>query len=173
MNIALSITCFRRKEMLRQVLSSILSCDITNLNIKLFVSADFYSDEIISVFDDFTLEKDMQINYTPIGCNRNTLSAIQRAVDSKYSPYILHIEDDTPITSLKEMIERTFLIIKNTFDDELTKMNRNCVVSYGEINHYFVDSAYLQGYNVLNFNNGKELIDTGFEHMEHEKIKLC
>ena len=98
MNIAISITCFRRKEMLQQVLSSILSCDITNLNIKLFVSSDFYSDEIISVFDDFTLEKDIQINYIPIGCNRNTLSAIQRAVDSKYSPYILHIEDDTPIT---------------------------------------------------------------------------
>jgi NTE family protein len=89
------------------------------------------------------------------------------------TPYNEMEEDDTPITSLKEMIERTFLIIKNTFDDELTKMNRNCVVSYGEINHYFVDSAYLQGYNVLNFNNGKELIDIGFEHMEHEKIKLC
>ena len=98
MNISLSMTCFRRKEMLQQVLSSIVSSDITDLNIKLFVSADFYSDEIISVFDSFNLDKDIEINYTPIGCNRNTLTAIQRAFDSKYSSYIIHLEDDTPIS---------------------------------------------------------------------------
>jgi hypothetical protein len=97
MKLAISITCFKRKEMLKQVLSSLEATNQSDISLKLFVSADFYSEEILSMIDSYSIDKQIKINHIPIGCNRNTLQAIQYAVDSKYSPYILHIEDDTPL----------------------------------------------------------------------------
>jgi predicted patatin/cPLA2 family phospholipase len=77
------------------------------------------------------------------------------------TPYEGYIYDNTPIDSLKEMIKRTINI------------NQNCENPTGEINKYFVDPELLKGYSILNFDNGKELVDIGYNNVEHVKYKLC
>ena len=78
-----------------------------------------------------------------------------------------------PITTLKDMITRTIEIIIGNYNDPITKMNQNCKTPYGEVNMFYVDSDYLEDYNMLNFDNGKELIDIGYNHMETKKYVLC
>lgn len=89
------------------------------------------------------------------------------------TPYEGYIYDNTPINSLKEMIKRTINIVTSNFNNQMTKINQNCENSIGEINKYYVDPELLKGYNILNFDNGKELIDIGYNNVEHVKYKLC
>ena len=89
------------------------------------------------------------------------------------TPYEGYIYDNTPINSLKEMIKRTINIVTSNFNNPLVKINQNCKNPIGEINKYFVDPDLLKGYNILNFDNGKELIDIGYNNVEHVKYKLC
>jgi predicted patatin/cPLA2 family phospholipase len=89
------------------------------------------------------------------------------------TPYEGYIYDNTPINSLKEMIKRTINIVTSNFNNQLTKINQNCENPIGEINKYFVDPELLKGYSILNFDNGKELIDIGYNNVEHVKYKLC
>ena len=89
------------------------------------------------------------------------------------TPYEGYIYDNTPIDSLKEMIKRTINIVTSNFNNQLAKINENCENQIGEINKYFVDPELLKGYNILNFDNGKELIDIGYNNVEHKKYKLC
>jgi NTE family protein len=84
-----------------------------------------------------------------------------------------YIYDDAPIDSLKEMIKRTISIVTSNFDDPLVSLNQNCKTPIGEINKYFVDSKYLDGYNILNFDKGVELIKIGYQNVEHKKYVLC
>ena len=79
----------------------------------------------------------------------------------------------TPITSLKDMIIRTIQIVTNNYNNPITKINQNCKIQYGEINKYFVDSSLLNNYNILNFDKGKELIDIGYNNVQHQKYILC
>jgi predicted acylesterase/phospholipase RssA len=89
------------------------------------------------------------------------------------TPYEGYIYDNTPIDSLKEMIKRTINIVTSNFNNPLVKINQNCEKPIGEINKYFVDPELLKGYNILNFDNGKELIDIGYNNVEYKKYKLC
>jgi NTE family protein len=89
------------------------------------------------------------------------------------TPYEGYIYDNTPINSLKEMIKRTINIVTSNFNNQMAKINQNCENPIGEINKYFVDPELLKGYNILNFDNGKELIDIGYNNVEHKKYKLC
>jgi predicted patatin/cPLA2 family phospholipase len=89
------------------------------------------------------------------------------------TPYEGYIYDNTPIDSLKEMIKRTINIVTSNFNNPLVKINQNCETPIGEINKYFVDPDLLKGYNILNFDNGKELVDIGYNNVEHVKYKLC
>jgi predicted acylesterase/phospholipase RssA len=89
------------------------------------------------------------------------------------TPYEGYVYDNTPIDSLKEMIKRTINIVTSNFNNQLAKINENCEKPIGEINKYFVDPDLLKGYNILNFDNGKELIDIGYNNVEHKKYKLC
>ena len=89
------------------------------------------------------------------------------------TPYEGYIYDNTPINSLKEMIKRTINIVTSNFNNQMAKINQNCENPIGEINKYFVDPDLLKGYNILNFDNGKELIDIGYNNVEHKKYKLC
>jgi NTE family protein len=82
-------------------------------------------------------------------------------------------EDDTPITSIKDMIVRSFQIITSNYNNPYSTINQVCDKPYGEINNYFVDSKYLDDYNMLNFDDGQELIDIGYKYMTHKKVKLC
>jgi len=79
----------------------------------------------------------------------------------------------TPITSLKDMIIRTIQIVTNNYNNPITKINQNCKIQYGEINKYFVDSSLLNNYNILNFDKGRDLIDIGYNNVQHQKYILC
>jgi len=38
---------------------------------------------------------------------------------------------------------------------------------------FYVNNDYLEDYNMLNFDNGKDLIDIGYNYMETKKYVLC
>lgn len=78
-----------------------------------------------------------------------------------------------PITTLKDMIMRTIEIVIGNYNDPVTKINQNCKTPYGEVNMFYVDNNYLKDYNMLNFDNGKDLIDIGYNYMETKKYVLC
>jgi predicted patatin/cPLA2 family phospholipase len=82
-------------------------------------------------------------------------------------------ENDTPITSIKDMIIRSFQIVSSNYNNPYSKINQVCDKPYGEINNYFVDSKYFADYNMLNFDDGQELVDIGYKYMSHQKINLC
>jgi NTE family protein len=83
------------------------------------------------------------------------------------------VENNTPITSIKDMIIRSFQIVTSNYNNPYSTINQVCDKPYGEINSYFVNSKYFEDYNMLNFDNGRELIDIGYKYMSHNKIKLC
>lgn len=89
------------------------------------------------------------------------------------TPYEGYIYDDTPITSLKDVIKKTISIVTSNFNNPLSSINQNCKNRIGEINKYFVKPEYLKGYNILDFENGEKLIDIGYNNVEHIKYKLC
>jgi hypothetical protein len=71
------------------------------------------------------------------------------------------------------MIKRTINIVTSNFNNPLATINQNCKKPIGEINKYYVNPELLKGYNILNFDKGKELIDIGYNNVEHVKYKLC
>ncbi len=96
------------------------------------------------------------------------------------TPYQGYIEDDTPITNLREMLGRTAAIVMGNYNDPLITMNQDCVATpsgvatpIGEINKYFVRGEHLEGYNILNFDSGSELVEIGRKYVEHEKYWVC
>lgn len=126
--------------------------------------------------------------FPPIKYNGNlyadggTLSNELLQVEHKNNEYINityitpsegYIYDDTPIDSLKEMIKRTINIVSSNFDNPLASINQDCENPIGEINKYFVNSELLKDYNSLNFDDGKELIEIGYNNVIQKKYKLC
>ena len=89
------------------------------------------------------------------------------------SPYGPMDENTTPIKSLKEMIMRTFQIVKRNYNNPFTELNHNCDIPYGEINYYYVNKNALSGYNMLNFDKGAELIEIGYANIVKNTYKLC
>jgi len=89
------------------------------------------------------------------------------------TPYEGYKYDDEPITSLKDMVKRTWDIVSGNFNNPLATLNQNCVNPVGEINKYFVSPEYLKDYNSLNFDTGKELIDIGYKYVTSRKYKIC
>jgi len=89
------------------------------------------------------------------------------------SPYGLMSEMDGPLKSIKEVVLRVFQIVKKNFNNPFTRLNHNCDKPYGEVNYYYIDEALLHGYNMLNFDNGKELISIGYANVKSQKYRLC
>lgn len=89
------------------------------------------------------------------------------------TPYEGYVYDNTPINSLKEMIKRTIMIVTSNFNNPLATINQNCKNPIGEINKYYVNPELLEGYSILNFDNGKQLIDIGYNNVQQKKYKLC
>lgn len=89
------------------------------------------------------------------------------------SPYGLMEENDTPIETMKEMAMRTIQIITKNYNNPFTRLNHDCEEPRGEINYYFVENKLLENYNMLNFDNGKELIQIGYNNMKYKHYKLC
>ena len=89
------------------------------------------------------------------------------------TPYDGYEYNNEPITSLKDMIKRTWDIVSSNFNNPLATLNQNCENPVGEINKYFVRSQYLTDYNSLNFDTGKELVDIGYQYATSKKYKIC
>ena len=89
------------------------------------------------------------------------------------TPYEGYVYNNEPITSLKDMIKRTLDIVLSNFNNPMAILNQNCLNPVGEINKYFVSPEYLEDYNSLNFDNGKELIDIGYKYVTSRKYKIC
>ena len=89
------------------------------------------------------------------------------------TPYEGFLYNDSPITSLKDMLIRTFEIVSSNFNDPLTIMNQDCEKPVGEINKYFVKPEYLLGYSSMNFDHGTELIEIGYKYASKKTYKVC
>lgn len=89
------------------------------------------------------------------------------------TPYEGYVYDNEPIDSLGDMIKRTIMIVSANFNNPLATLNQNCANPIGEINKYYVDPELLEGYSILNFDDGKELIDIGYNGVRQKKYKLC
>jgi predicted patatin/cPLA2 family phospholipase len=104
---------------------------------------------------------------------------IQVEHDSNYlnitfiTPYEDYVYNDTPITSLKDMLCRTIMILLSNFNNPMASLNQNCKTPIGEINKYYVPPNVLDGYNILNFDNGDELINIGYNNVIHKKYIIC
>jgi NTE family protein len=104
---------------------------------------------------------------------------IQVEHDSNYlnitfiTPYEDYVYNNTPITSLKDMLCRTVMILLSNFNNPMASLNQNCKIPIGEINKFYVPPDVLNGYNILNFDNGKELIDIGYNNVIHKKYIIC
>ena len=81
--------------------------------------------------------------------------------------------DSSPITSLKDMLIRTFEVATGNFNNPLATMNQNCAKPIGEINKYFVDAKFLSGYSSMNFDYGTELIEIGYKYATKKTYKIC
>ena len=89
------------------------------------------------------------------------------------SPYGPIDENDADISSLKEMVTRTFQIVKRNYNNPFSKLNHDCNIPYGEITYYYVDKKHLHGYSMLNFDKGTDLIEIGYRNIVSKKYKLC
>jgi len=89
------------------------------------------------------------------------------------SPYGLMEENDSPIDNIKDMVTRTFQIVKKNYNNPFTRLNHNCDKPYGEITYYYVDSKALNGFSMLNFDKGADLIAIGYNNTKNKKYTLC
>jgi predicted acylesterase/phospholipase RssA len=115
--------------------------------------------------------------YADGGTLSNELIEVEH--DNKYlnitfiTPYEDLEYDDTPITSLKDMLCRTVKILLSNFNNPMASINENCKIPIGEINKFYVPSEVLNGYNILDFDKGAELIDIGYKNVVHKRYNIC
>lgn len=121
-----------------------------NFNNQLYADGGTLSNELIEVEHD-----DKYLNITFI------------------TPYEDLEYDNTPITNFKDMLCRTLKIIISNYNNPIAYLNQNCKSTIGEINKYYVPPEVLKGYNILNFDNGAELIDIGYKNVIHKKYNIC
>jgi NTE family protein len=115
--------------------------------------------------------------YADGGTLSNELIEVEH--DNKYlnitfiTPYEDLEYDNSPITSLKDMLHRTVKILLSNFNNPMASINENCKTPIGEINKYYVPSEVLNGYNILDFDNGSELVDIGYKNVVHKRYNIC
>jgi len=81
--------------------------------------------------------------------------------------------DDNNITSLQDMLCRTVKIILSNFNNPMASINQNCKIPIGVIHKYYVPANVLKGYNMLDFNNGEELVKIGYENVVSKCYNIC
>lgn len=89
------------------------------------------------------------------------------------TPYEGFAYNNTPVANLRDMIKRTLNIVTSNYNNPISTMEQNCKNPIGELHKYYVDSKSLEKYDMLNFNNGKELIQVGYHNMQHIKLNIC
>lgn len=77
------------------------------------------------------------------------------------------------LNTMEEIIKREFSIVWNGFNDPFKTLNTQCVSPIGEVHLYFVDSALLSNYSMLDFDHGAELINIGYKNAQHVVYPLC
>ena len=50
---------------------------------------------------------------------------------------------------------------------------QDCKEPIGEINKYYVPPEVLEGYTILNFDKGDELVGIGYKYMTHTRYNIC
>jgi predicted patatin/cPLA2 family phospholipase len=136
-----------------------------NLDVYTFEDNDDYNKVLLLMASSAIPGLFPPINYKgQLYADGGTLSneLLQAETNSNYlnityiTPYDGYLYNDDPINSLTEMLKRSLSIIMENYNNPLATMNQNCKIAVGEINKYYVSSEYLKGYNILNFDNGKE-----------------
>jgi hypothetical protein len=80
---------------------------------------------------------------------------------------------NTTITSFEAITKRVAQIVTANFDNPIVTMNQACSAPIGEINMYYVPPEATAGYDTLNFDNGKELVEAGYAAMQHRHYVIC
>jgi len=148
---------FEEQNDLEKVLLLMSSCAIPGIfppiyfNNKLYADGGTISNEIIEIEHD-----NNYLNITFI-----------TPYDERY------LYNDSPVTSITDILCRTMMIILNNFNNPLSSLNQNCKAPIGEINAYYVPQEVLTGHNILNFNNCAELIEIGYKNAIHKKYTIC
>jgi predicted acylesterase/phospholipase RssA len=122
--------------------------------------------------------KHMGALYADGGTLSNELLVAMYPADGSYLniTYITPSESSVSganITSIKDMALRTFQIVAANFNDPIATLNQECEKPVGEINKYYVAAERLTEYNELDFDNGTELIDIGYQFAEKRTYKIC
>ena len=77
------------------------------------------------------------------------------------------------LKTYNDIINRNIEIVKKTYNNQISKLNTQCDITRGEINMYYIDSELLNNYSLMNFNNGKELFELGYNNVKVDKYELC
>lgn len=78
-----------------------------------------------------------------------------------------------PITDIESMIKRTASIVMSNFNNGITKIYTDCEAPIGQINQYYVPSEVLEGYSMLNFDQGDELVQIGYNNLQRKTYNIC
>ncbi len=81
--------------------------------------------------------------------------------------------NSAPIDDIETMIKRTASIVISNFNNGITKIYSDCDVPIGQINQYYVPSKALEGYSMLNFDTGDELVKIGYENLQRRTYNIC
>ncbi len=81
--------------------------------------------------------------------------------------------NSAPIDDIETMIKRTASIVMSNFNNGITKIYSDCDVPIGQINQYYVPSKALEGYSMLNFDTGDELVKIGYENLQRRTYNIC
>ena len=126
------------------------------------------------------------ILFPPVKFNNNLyvdggLIANEIVSDISSADYI-NITFITPFSNLlpkynlktySDVINRNIEIVKKTYNNQISKLNTQCDIYRGEINMYYIDPGLLNNYSFMNFDNGKELFDLGYNNVKVDNYKLC
>jgi hypothetical protein len=115
--LTITLTCSNRADYLKEVIDTIRDADKTDIEILFLPSIDYKSQKVVDIISnvDF-IEKDVYIHNPRLGCNQNTLFAINRGIRYDFSDYVLHLEDDTPIS--KDALQYFMYCFKKYDDDK-------------------------------------------------------
>ncbi len=78
-----------------------------------------------------------------------------------------------PITDIETMIKITASIVMSNFNNGITKIYSDREYPIGQINQYYVPSEVLEGYSMLNFDQGDELVEIGYNNLKRKTYNIC
>lgn len=83
------------------------------------------------------------------------------------------IQSNYNITTFEDIIKRNIQVVRNSFNNELYRLNQNCNIKRGIIYMYYVDPITLTDYSMLDFDKGNDLLKIGYNNIKHKIFNLC